>query len=280
MSDNITVHNSGWELDRRPVDVVAISSQVVYGSVGNAASAGVLSGAIAGGGHRCVQVPTVLLGTLPHYPTVHGGPIPDEWLAGILDDLSQLDALSTVKYVIIGYLAHANQARIIADWFRSLQRQVSDVKLVVDPAMGDDDVGMYTDPAVAEAYRNDLVPLATGLTPNRFELSLLTGRHIQTPDDVHSVALELRPDTGWIVVTSALTEDGGHMATMANMALDADRISRLEHQRFASQAKGAGDLFAATVIARLLEGDAIHDAARYAGEHIARSINHSVNQSG
>src|SRR5699024_9054379 len=59
MTGNITVTNSGWEMDTRPVEVVVISSQVAYGAVGNTATARVLTEAR----HRCVQVPTVLLGT-------------------------------------------------------------------------------------------------------------------------------------------------------------------------------------------------------------------------
>lgn len=266
MTGKVTVANSGWEMDTRPVDVVVISSQVAYGAVGNTATARVLTEAR----HRCVQVPTVLLGTLPHYPTLHGGPIPDEWLGGILDDLLTLEALSTVKYVLVGYLAHAGQAHIIADWFTRLRASVDDVRLVVDPAMGDDDVGMYTDPDVASAYGTYLVPAATGLTPNRFELSLLAGTDAVTSNEIRSRASEIRPDSGWVVVTS--TTPSHNDDRVGNIVVDHRGATEIDHKRIVTHAKGAGDIFTGTIIARLLAGDTIGESVAVAGDFVADTI--------
>lgn len=255
-------------MDRRPVEVVVISSQVAYGAVGNTASARVLTEA----GHRCVQLPTVLLGTLPHYPVLHGGPVPDEWLAGMLDDLLTLDALASLRFVLVGYLAHPGQAAIIADWFGRLRDAVPGVELVVDPAMGDDDVGLYTDPAVAASYGEHLVPLATGLTPNRFELGLLTADAPRASgiDGVFEAAAGLVRPGVWVVVTSAT---GGDASTVANAIVTADGISTVqEHERLPTAAKGAGDIFAATIVASLLDGAELADATARAGEAVTRAI--------
>lgn len=269
----ITAQNSGWEMDQRPVDVVVISSQLAYGAVGNTATARVLTEAR----YRCVQVPTVILGNLPHYPTVHGGALPDDWLAGILSDLLTLGVLSEVKYVLVGYLAHPEQAGIIAEWFTALQHGVGNVDLIVDPAMGDDDVGLYTDPAVAAAYAQHLVPLATGLTPNRFELSLLANRELNDQADISAAAQAMRPEAGWIVVTSSITADerAGPDTQIANAVADRTGTMQLRHQHFPTSAKGAGDIFAATIIARLLEGESIDQAAQFAGATVADSIEHT-----
>jgi len=267
MTGEVTVVNSGWEMDTRPVDVLVISSQVAYGAVGNTATARVLTEAR----HRCVQVPTVLLGTLPHYPVVHGGPIPDDWLGGILDDLLTLEALSTVKYVLVGYLAHAGQARMIADWFARLSASVGDVRLIVDPAMGDDDVGMYTDPEVAAAYGTYLVPLATGLTPNRFELSLLAQEDARTHEDIRRCAENIRPASGWVVVTSTTPGD----ERVGNVVVDHRGATEIEHARIDTHAKGAGDIFTGTIITRLLAGDPIHQAVTFAGDYVADTIHAS-----
>ncbi|GAB2513875.1 PfkB family carbohydrate kinase [Paramicrobacterium agarici] len=264
MSD-VTVLTSGWEMDRRPVDAVVISSQVAYGAVGNTATVRVLTEA----GYRCVHIPTVILGTLPHYDRLHGGPLPDEWLAGILDDLLELDALDSVKYVLVGYLAHPEQARMIASWFTRLRDRLPDVRLVVDPAMGDDDVGMYTEPAVAASYGEHLLPLAAGLTPNRFELGLLTDAVVDDAASIAEAASRLCSPDGWVIVTSA-----GHSAddSVSNLVVTDAGFTTVEHARITTHAKGAGDIFAATVVVRLLAGDSVEKAAEFAGIAVADAI--------
>lgn len=264
MTSDVTALTSGWEMDTRPVDVVVISSQVAYGAVGNTATSRVLTEA----GHRCVQIPTVLLGTLPHYPTVHGGSIPDEWFSGILQDLVDLEAVLSARYVLVGYLASPQQAQIIAAWFERLRDVAPDVRMIVDPAMGDDDVGLYTDPAVADAYAEHLVPLASGLTPNRFELELLSGGEVSDVELIRQRAETLRAPDGWVIVTSAFS-DAHHVG---NVVVEASGTSELSNIRIESRAKGAGDIFAATVVARLLVGDSLDEAAVFAGEAVAQAI--------
>lgn len=265
--NDVTVHTSGWEMDRRPVDVVVISSQLAYGSVGNTASARVLTQA----GCRCVQVPTVILGTLPHYPDLHGGPLPDEWFSGMLDDMLALDALTAVRYVLVGYLAHPGQARLIAEWFLQLRKRVPEVKLIVDPAMGDDDVGLYTDPAVAASYADQLLPLATGLTPNRFELALLSDRDVATAGEMTAAAEAIRPADGWVIVTSA-AHGPATGATVRNLVVSRDGSDVVENERLETSAKGAGDIYAATVVSGLLASQPLIEAAEHAGLAVADAI--------
>jgi len=168
-------------------DVVSVQSQVVYGRVGNNVAVPILQQH----GFAVAAVPTVLLSNTPHYPSVHGGVISADWLRGFLDDLGQRGALQRLRAVLVGYLGHPEQAAVLADWLRRLRQDAADVLIVVDPVIGDHDVGTYVHPDLVDAYRRDLLPLATGLTPNGYELAQLTGMPVNHQDEVRQAAQRL-----------------------------------------------------------------------------------------
>lgn len=150
--------------------VLCLSSQVVWGPVGNTAAVPVLQAA----GHEVLQVPTILLS---HHPG-HGKPAARATSA---DDFSALIAavkekggLSGCMALLTGYFASAEQVGIAAGVIVQLRKANPALVVLVDPVMGDHG-HLYVAPEIAEAIRDQLVPLAGIVTPNIFELSWLTG---------------------------------------------------------------------------------------------------------
>lgn len=250
------------------LDVVSIQSQVVYGRVGN----NVALPTFAAHGLRAAAVPTVVLSNTPHYPSIHGGPVPADWFAGWLDDLVARQCLARLRLVQLGYLGNAGQARLLAGWIEARLAHAAGLCVHIDPVIGDHDHGIYVDPALVQAYRAQLLPLAHGLLPNGFELAQLTGLPVATMDEVVAAARGLlRGRTRWVVVTSAApsTWAAGRMC-VAVVTAGSTRV--IEHPRIDAAPKGTGDLFSATLSARVLAGQPLEVAAQQACDAVVAAV--------
>lgn len=252
------------------VDIISIQSQVVYGYVGNNAAMPIFRRA----GLRAVAVPTVVLSNTPHYPTLHGGAVPLDWFEGLLKGLDERGVTRVARAVVCGYLGKPGQADLLARWLPALRDARPDVRVHIDPVMGDRNDGLYVDAGLVAQYRKLLVPLADGMTPNHFELEMLVGRPLSTIDEVAEAARELialGPD--WIVVTSAAP-----MAALAGSLqlaiVTRDDLSVVTHPEIAipPSVHGTGDVFMASVTAQLLTGLALPEAVRRAADEVTSAL--------
>lgn len=251
-----------------PIDVLSIQSFVVYGSVGN----NVALPALRADGHGVAAIPTVYFSNTPHYPSIHGGPIPLAWFGGYLEDLLARDALGQLKAIVIGYLGSPGQAKLLAEWLVDVRRSRPGLLVVVDPVIGDHDSGVYVDLALVDCYRDALLPLADGLTPNSFELSTLTGL---AGDDLAGTTAAARTMLGghtrWVAVTSAAPATWA-VGRMQLAVVDADATSVVEHARVDATPKGTGDLFSAVLVSSLVLGLPPAEAARRASDRVVEAL--------
>ncbi|OUC40597.1 pyridoxal kinase [Trichinella nativa] len=103
---------------------------------------------------------------------------------------------------IVCYVAEESFLIEMINIVNSLKRKNKDLIYFCDPVMGDQK-RFYVPESMLPIYRDAAVPLADVITPNQYELELLSGKIIESERDVIE-AMNLLHDKGprWIVVTS------------------------------------------------------------------------------
>ncbi len=228
--------------------VLAISSQVAFGPVGNAAAVPALQAR----GHEVLAVPTITLANHAGHGKPVGFRTTSADLASILDRIA---SLTVVDAVMTGYFAAAEQVVEAARVIAGLGQANPNLYVLVDPVIGDG-TSLYVPETVAEAIRGQLLPLATCLTPNRFELEWLTGGVAGTVADAILAARSLNiPE----VLATSIPAGDQHLATLIVTAETYGEQRSAERPVVPS---GTGDLLAGAYLAERLECAPIAALAR------------------
>src|SRR5690606_29591694 len=165
-----------------------------------------------------------------------------------IDDLIRAPWLGEVKAVLTGYFANAAQTRAAARLVHALREEKPDLFYACDPVIGDL-AGLYVAQETAEAIRDELLPLATLATPNRYELAWFAGATLDTNTAIMDAAIALGPSR--ILVTSAVPMMAGGTG---NLYLTGKHALLAEHRLIDNPPNGLGDLLSALFLGRLLSG--------------------------
>jgi len=241
--------------------VLALSSFVARGHVGLRAAMPALQRL----GHEVIAIPTVLLSNHLGHRHCTGEVVSPELIGGMVDALAANGWLQDVQAVLIGYLptvGHVRLAALIAAQVSALNPRA---EVCCDPVIGDDPKGLYIDAAAAQSIRDELVPLADMIFPNRFELSYLTGQDVDDVPSAIEAAHETKVKT---VLATSIPAEPGRLANLLVMSGDAvqctvDRRERVPH--------GTGDLISALFVGQRLRGGrgSAHLGAAVAGVEAA-----------
>ncbi|KZV88212.1 Ribokinase-like protein [Exidia glandulosa HHB12029] len=131
-----------------------------------------------------------------------GGPRTDASdLATIFSYLEQNGLLQPSR-VLTGYIPNAKSLEVIADVIRKLKTRHPEIIYLLDPVMGDAGK-LYVSPDVVPLYRA-LLSCATVITPNYFEVEVLTGVALTSADNLREALDKLHTGFGvpHVVVSS------------------------------------------------------------------------------
>jgi pyridoxine kinase len=224
--------------------VLAISSYVSFGSVGLAS----IVPALHWLGHEVIAVPTVVLSNHPGYPSFAGERVPAQQIARMVEALEENGWLGETAGVLSGYLptpAHVAETRAAVERVRAAN---AGAIFLCDPIFGDDGEGLYLPEAAATALRDELLPLASIATPNRFELAWLAGLPVGDAQEARQAASAL--GVPGVLATSIPDSDN----RLANVLVSGNDAAVCYVRRRASAPHGTGDLLAGMYLGNRLNG--------------------------
>ncbi len=165
-----------------------------------------------------------------------------------------------------GMLATRELVETVADAIRELRLR----NYVMDPVMVATSGDRLLDADAEFALAGRLLPLTTLVTPNLHEARILTGRPVESADDMAAAAREL---VG--MGAGAALVKGGHLGEglAVDLLWDGKREWRWERERIESRhTHGTGCTLSAAAAAGLARGLALDEAVGRAVDFVARAI--------
>jgi|694.fasta_scaffold41141_8 hydroxymethylpyrimidine/phosphomethylpyrimidine kinase len=182
-----------------------------------------------------------------------------------------LDAFPLIA-VKTGMLGSADHVRRVAAVFREHPH----IALVVDPVMIASTGASLLEADAIAVYRNELLPLATVITPNLPEAETLLGAEISDATAMERATRKLSAEYGCAVLLK-----GGHLggAECLDLLFDEEILHRYSSPRLdVAASHGTGCTLAAAVAAGLALGkplpEAVHIAKAYLNETLATSYSY------
>jgi hydroxymethylpyrimidine/phosphomethylpyrimidine kinase len=169
-----------------------------------------------------------------------------------------------------GMLFSAEIIRAVAGFFKGKKG----VPLVVDPVMISTSGAVLLKPSAMKALREQLLPLATLVTPNLDETEILTGCKMSSVEDMRSAARDIHHRFGCAVLVK-----GGHLHGVRDAA-DIFYDGRTEWLLSAPFVKGVsthgtGCTYSAAIAAALALGHDLPAAVEIGKRHVTAAITRS-----
>ncbi len=268
------------------MNILSVQSWVAYGHVGNSSAMFPLQRL----GAEVWAVNTVQFSNHTGYGHWTGQVFAPEAVTALVDGIEARGVLGDCDAVLSGYMGDAGTGEAVLDAVRRVRTANPAALYCCDPVIGDTDTGVYVRPGIAELLRERAVPAADILTPNRFELELLSGLPCGSIAQAGTAAVALRrrmaggsgaggQGTPAVLVTSLDGADTPDDA-LDLLASGADGCWRLRTERLALAVNGAGDAIAALFLFHMLSEGSARRALERAASSVAGMLRETLRSGG
>ena len=245
--------------------ILSIQSDVLYGAVGQKAALPIYHAASL----EITQLATITLAAHPGFGVRHRSILPAQTMSGLLDDFLQLDERPELSALHIGYFGSADQVNQVAGFCEKARQAHPQIKILIDPVFGDGN-RRYVADDIIQAVIDKLVPMADIITPNHFELSLLSGAIIKDQNTAKDALTTLSQTHHLIACVTGLKLDEEPL--IYDVIMDKQSMHRCSQEARPQGVSGAGDSFAALLLSALLKGKDVPEALSFASNITAHMI--------
>jgi pyridoxine kinase len=238
------------------VAVLSIQSHVAYGHVGNSSAVFPLQRL----GIEVWPVHTVQFSNHTGYGAWTGRVFDGQAIDEVVQGISDREVLGRCDAVLSGYLGSADIGHAVVQSVAKVRAANPDAVYCCDPVIGDVGRGVFVRPGIEEFMRDVAVPAADLVTPNHFELDLLSGSATRTLAEVKDAVAAVQALGPTVVLTTSLVAEDTPDDAVDLIASEGGRHHRVRTPRLDVSVNGAGDAIAALFLAHWLETRSAPDA--------------------
>jgi hydroxymethylpyrimidine/phosphomethylpyrimidine kinase len=149
--------------------------------------------------------------------------------------------------------------------------------LVVDPVMVSRTGAQLIDDDAVKTLRQQLIPLAAIITPNKYEAEILSGFPINSLDDMRAAAQFIHRN---LKVKAVLVKGGGMQGNARGVDIwfDGQNLETMTTQQIDTKnTHGTGCTLSAAIASNLAKGQDLRQAVKQAKQYVTTALTYSLN---
>lgn len=223
------------------MNILSIQSHVAYGHVGNSSAVFPLQRL----GVEVWPIHTVQFSNHTGYGAWRGQVFEAGVIGDLIEGIAERGRLGACDGVLSGYMGSADIGAAILDAVARVRAANPKADYCCDPVIGDVGRGIFVRPGIPEFMRDAAVPAADIITPNQFELELLSGMTVTTREDAAAACDALHARGPKVILVTSLHTSDTPADAIDLFASGADGRFLLRTPRLDLSLNGAGDAIAA-----------------------------------
>jgi pyridoxine kinase len=223
------------------MNILSIQSHVAYGHVGNSAAVFPMQRL----GHEVWPIHTVQFSNHTGYGAWRGDVLPASAIDECVEGIAERGVLATCDGVLSGYMGSAETGEAILRAVAEVKAANPQALFCCDPVIGDAGRGVFVRAGIPELIGSRVLPAADVITPNQFELELLSDGPIANVEEVRAGLVKLHLRGPKVILVTSLHLDDTASDAIDIAASESGEVWRVRTPRLDIAPNGAGDCIAA-----------------------------------